>query len=48
MNPPDFRGATPADYAREEGKTECAIFLALKSNDVGAMLRAGHGKPPAL
>lgn len=37
----DKTGKTPADVARENDRTECAIFLALKSNDVHALLKAG-------
>ena len=37
----DKAGKTPADVARSNNKTECAIFLALKSNDVHALLEAG-------
>jgi hypothetical protein len=37
----DSSGKTPADLARENDRTETSIFLALKSNDVHELIRAG-------
>ena len=42
LSTPDAKGVTPADLARQTNHTDCAIFVALKSNDIHALLRTGN------